>query len=93
VFGLFRFGDEAESGSGDVGFGADGGGEGDLEVWFINYRGITCDQNPLTVNFSTLIQHLQRLLSNCSTEASALWIGEEAIFHGGACAIADDVDR
>jgi len=28
VFGLFGFGDEADCGCGDVGFGADGGGEG-----------------------------------------------------------------
>jgi hypothetical protein len=34
VFGLVGFGDEADCGGGDVGFGADGGGEGDLEVWF-----------------------------------------------------------
>ena len=34
MFGLFGFGDEADCGCGDVGFGADGGGEGDLEVWF-----------------------------------------------------------
>jgi hypothetical protein len=32
VFGLVGFGDEADCGCGDVGFGADGGSEGDLEV-------------------------------------------------------------
>ena len=40
----------------------------------------TCCWNLLTLNFSTQIQHLQRLLSNCSTEASAFWIGEETIY-------------
>jgi hypothetical protein len=34
VFGLFGFGDEADCGCRDVGLGADGSGEGDLEVWF-----------------------------------------------------------
>jgi hypothetical protein len=32
VFGLFGFGDEADCGCGDVGFGLDGGGEGGVAV-------------------------------------------------------------
>ncbi len=32
MFGLFGFGDAADCGCGDVGFGADGLGEGDIDV-------------------------------------------------------------
>ena len=33
MFGLFGFGDEADCGGGDVGLGADGGGEGARYGW------------------------------------------------------------